>query len=702
MTMNRRLLLIDSTARSWRLETLQVETLEKDPREDYFVLSGETLCQYLLRRDSGALIIARGPLPFLSGNKATIGYVSPLTGVHHYSFVGGRAAAQLLNLGLDAICLQHQKPDLPWHWPPGHVLQRSGFSTKPYIVVSGRAPNLTVEFKPSDGLPSGQRSAFYWLLENELDSDTHAGSIFAVGEATRLGYRSANLAVDAIYHAGRGGAGAVFSRFASGLALRGEPMELSEFFPGDSSPFARNPNGAISRLLEEHCARLSDKTGGTIVKLHSTGADPSGRNTLPAWNAQRLGYPLADIGGARVLKATRDGQTGCHWCQVDCRHWHWVPADYAPGGQDAFLDDFEPTYAIFAMLGLIPADDTFQAKPDLLADVNQRLILPIEQLGCDVMNTSLGLAALFEGVETGIIPRDDAPDFLAGVNMLAGMPRGTATMPRSDDFSRPVPPTQVTTANDEMGLGPAARDDGSTNSGQRLEAAVQAVAMLRSGEAAAYPALQAIGDGPQALAERYPPMQDIVFTCGKGTLGNAGHCNALWTFLMPFSRFFGHYVGQLYKIDEELPPRSSDEEASRPFFQRIVARMLAREFFWVLANALSQCAFTFVIYSQDGQGERLSDDDLLVRILRTYGIHTSRADLMWFSQAFWAQSIDLKCRFGWQPPAASDYPRRVYEALSLALNRSPDELRELMGLLIGEWKGQAGDVMVRFGYDVPW
>jgi hypothetical protein len=29
--------------------------------------------------------------------------------------------------------------------------------------------------------------------------------------------------------------------------------------------------------------------------------------------------------------------------------------------------------------------------------------------------------------------------------------------------------------------------------------------------------------------------------------------DALWTFLMPFSRFFSHYSGQIYKIDEPLP-----------------------------------------------------------------------------------------------------------------------------------------------------
>lgn len=662
--MNRRLLLIDPVARRWRLETLRVETLEKDPREDYFVLSGEALCQYLLRRDSGALVIARGPLPFLSGNKASVGYVSPLTGVPHYSFVGGRAAAQLLNLGLDAICFHCQKCS---------SCQKPDSPGKPYVVVHGRAPGLTVEFKPASELPTGQRSAFYWLLERELGGDKHAGSIFTLGEGARLGYRSANLAVEAIYHAGRGGAGDVFARFTPALVLRGEPMEPSEFLAGDDpspspgrrSSFARNPNAAIAPLVDEHCARLSGKTGGTITKLFDTGASPSGKNTLPARNAQRLGYSLADLGGPRVLKATRQGQTGCHWCQVDCRHIHWVPADYAPGGQDVFLDDFEPTYAVFAMLGLTPAEDTLQAWLDLLADVDRRLILPIEQMGCDVINVGLGLAALFEGVERGIIPKDDVPDFVA-----------------------------------EGGGRFSSRSDG--GAGGRLEAAVQAVAMLRSGQAAEYPALRAVGDGPQALAEQYPPMQDLVFTGGKGTLGNAGHCNALWTFLMPFSRFFGHYVGQLYKIDEELPPPGSDEAAYRACFQRVVQRMLQKEFFWVLCNAFSMCAFTFVIFSQDGRGERLSDDDLLARLLRNYGIRTTRADLEWFAQAFWAQSINLKCRFGWRPPSAADFPQRVYEALSLALDQPSEELQSLMALLIEEWKQQTGKVMRRFGYEASW
>jgi aldehyde:ferredoxin oxidoreductase len=645
--MNRRLLHLDATKRCWWLETLDTDGVQKDPREDYFVLTGEPLCQYLLRRHSAAMIIARGPMPFLSGNKATIGYISPLTGVPHYSFVGGRAAAQLLNLGLDAICLQ--PPQRPEHQDP-----------QCYVVVSGRAPALKIEFKPAQDLPAGQRSAFYWLLEHELDDNRHVGSIFTIGEGALLGYRSANLAVEAIYHAGRGGAGAIFARLATALVLRGEPMEQDEFFADADTAFARNPNATIAPLLDTHCARLSAKTGGTIQKLYDTGANPPGQNTLPASNARRLGYSTADIASPRMLRATRKGQTGCHWCQVDCRHWHWVPADYAPSGRDMLLDDFEPTYAIFAMLGLTPAEDTLSSKLHLLTDVNQRIMLPIEQMGCDVINIGLGLAALFEGLGQGLVPGQDVPGFLRDL----------------------------------------APEDSSP--GCHLETAASAVAMLRTGEAVKYPALRAVGDGPQALAEEYPAMQDIVFTSGKATLGNAGHCNALWTFLMPFSRFFGHYVGQYYKVDEELPAPGSDQESYRLCFERTTARLLRREFYWLLGNALSLCAFTFVVFSQDGQGEALSDDARLVRLLRNYDIHTSRADLMWFSQAFWAQSIRLKCDFGWRPTAASDLPRRVYEGLSLALERSPGELMELMDMLIDEWKRQAGSTLRRFGYQVPW
>ncbi len=109
-----------------------------------------------------------------------------------------------------------------------------------------------------------------------------------------------------------------------------------------------------------------------------------------------------------------------------------------------------------------------------------------------------------------------------------------------------------------------------------------------------------------------------------------------------------------------------------------------------------------VIFSQDGQGERLSDNDRLVKLLRNYGVHSARADLEWFAQAFWAQSIDLKCQFGWRPPAAADFPRRVYEAFSLALERTLEEWQSLMAMLIDEWRQQAGDVVGRFGYEAAW
>jgi aldehyde:ferredoxin oxidoreductase len=639
--MKRHLLVIDATRQSFRLRSLSVETLEKDPREEYFSLSGEALCQYLLREDHEAMILARGPMPFLSGNKVTIGYLSPLTGLPHYSFVGGRAARELLNLGLDAIVLVN---------PP----QQDG--KRPYIVVSGQAPDVQVEFKKSSELPGGQRSAFYFLVEEELGGQQGKGSVFALGDGAYHGYRTANLALEAIYHAGRGGAGMAFARYASALVLRG--LETSEVWPDFGSlaqtAFARNPNAAIAGRLERYCKRLSRKDGGTITKLFVTGKDRQGKNTLPSWNAQRLGYDPADVGDAKVLLATRHGHTGCHWCQVDCRHWHWVKADYAPGGRDVFLDDFEPTYSAFAMLGLLPDEDTFEAKIRLRQEVDQRIILPIEQMGCDIIDVGLGIAALFEGLGKGLIPEGDVPSFLRQGEAVFGS----------------------------------------------IEATGRIVELLRTG-AADYPAIEAIGQGPQALAELYPQMKDSVFTCGKGTLGNAGHCNALWTFLMPFSRFFSHYAGQIYKIEGDIPAGASEGEM-KALFENVIGQMLQREYFGVLCNCLSCCAFTFVIFSQDGEGERLDDDGLLVEILSHYGIKTSPQELMWFAQAFWAQSIDLKVQFGWRPPSAQDLSGRVFEALSLALERTPEELRGLMDLLIDQWKRQAGEVMQKFGYKVVW
>jgi hypothetical protein len=171
---------------------------------------------------------------------------------------------------------------------------------------------------------------------------------------------------------------------------------------------------------------------------------------------------------------------------------------------------------------------------------------------------------------------------------------------------------------------------------------------------------------------------------------------------MPFSRFFGHYSGQIYKIKGALPPPGSAEEVIRAFCSEIVGRMLQREFFWLMGNALSQCAFTFIIFSQDGKGETLREDDLLERLLRHYGIHLTNRNLVEFSQAFWAQSIDLKRQYGWRPQSAADFPGRVYEALSVSLGRPQDELRVLMDHLIAEWKLQAGEVLARFGYSAGW
>jgi len=637
--LKRQILLIDSASRQFQLETFAVESLEKDPREEYLVLSGEPLCQYLLRRDPETLIIARGPTPFLTGNKATVGYISPLTGLPHYSYFGGRVAAQLFYLSLDAIAFKSRLPS----------------STNPFMIVSGRVPSLTVEFKEQGGLPRGQRSSFRWLVEEELNGNAESGSVITLGDGAYLGYQSSNLAAEGIYHAGRGGAGAVFARFASALVLRGEPLGPFEFFRESEAGFVRNPNREITPFIDQYCHRLSSRTGGTIVKLYKTGGQQAGKNTLPAWNAQNLGYAMADAGDERILEATREGQTGCHWCQVHCRHYHSVPADYAPMGTDLFLDDFEPAYAVHAMLGLTPTEDTFEARLDLIAEVDERLMKPIEQMGLDVIDAGLGLSAIFEGIERGIVPEDDAPDFVVQAK----------------------------------GLG-------------NLEAAAQALAVLGTREAANYPALRAVGDGPQALTKLYPEMQDILFTCGERTLGNPGHCNALWTFLMPFSRFFSHYSGQIYKIPGTLPPGEADEDTIQEFTHRIVERMLQREYFWLLCNAFSHCAFTFIIFSQDGKGEELRNDDLLTRTLGHYDIHLTNADLNEFSQAFWTQSIDLKCQYGWRPQAAAAFPRRVYEALSTTLDRPPEELETWMGHLIDEWKRQAGEVLTRFGYKAPW
>jgi aldehyde:ferredoxin oxidoreductase len=349
------------------------------------------------------------------------------------------------------------------------------------------------------------------------------------------------------------------------------------------------------------------------------------------------------LGSRRILKASRVGQTGCHWCQVNCRHWHWVPADYAPDGRDAFLDDFEPTYAIFAMLDLTPEGDRRRDKLALLDEVDRRIMQPIEQLGADVIDVGVGIAALLEGLDRGIIPAAEVPSALRG-----------------------------------RGLGD-------------LDAAAATVEALRAGSDA--PALRALSRGPQALADRYPNLP--VFTSGPRTLGNPGHANALWTFLMPFSRFFSHYSGQIYKVAGELRPGMSDAEIDA-LFQKVIRDMLRRERFIIMGNSLSMCGFTFVIFSKDGRGEEL--DDLLVRILTSQGIEISREDLQWFAEAFWAQSIALKIEHGWRPPTVDDYPQRVFTALSQALDRPVDELRLLMKRLIAEWTRQANATLYKYGY----
>jgi aldehyde:ferredoxin oxidoreductase len=314
------------------------------------------------------------------------------------------------------------------------------------------------------------------------------------------------------------------------------------------------------------------------------------------------------------------------------------------------------------MLSLRPDKDTFQARLALLREVDRRLIVPIEQMGCDIIDVGLGLAALFEGLERGIIPQSDVPPELRGAGL----------------------------------------SERATSPDQRLEAAVVAVNVLRRGiDREVYPALRAVGNGPQALAERYPAMQDILYTSGKKTMGNAGHSNALWTFLMSFSRFFSHYSGQIYKIDETLPS-NPDDETLRRIFRRVIERMFDREYQSILCNALSCCAFTFVIFGQDGLGEQLDEDDLLVRILDAYGIRTTRDDLVWFAQAFWAQSIDLKVQYGWRPPSASDLAQRVYEGLALVLAQPAEELVRWMDMLIHEWKTMARHVLGKFGYETTW
>ena len=625
----RYVLKIDAVNRSFTLEDVDPANLQKDDREDYTLFWGEALAQYLLRQNPDDFVIARGPLTRFPSNKSTVGYISPLTGVPHYSFVGGQSFREIWQLGLDAIVLTNPVNGIAEH----------------YVTVEGYVPDNQVQFIVDESLPRGQRSAYYYLVGKELEGQALWGSIFTLGHGAYHGYRSANVAVEAMYHAGRGGAGAVMRKFTRALVLHlggrrsfnpdGLPME----------PFKR---------LEKYSSRLSCKDAGTIIKLAATGKDPAGKNTLPAWNAQRLGYPMADIGGGEILLATREGKAGCYWCPVTCRHYHTMPVDYAPDGKDLFLDDFEPAYSIFAMLGITAQEDTKEAKIKMLEEVDREIFLLIEQAGLDVMDVGVGIAALYEGISRGLIPLSDVPDSLHQ---------------KENNFGS-------------------------------VEKAHQIMELLESNDHE-YPAIRCLGDGPQALVDAYPEMRDLVFTCGAKTLGNPGHCNKLWTFLMPFSRFFSHYSGQIYKVSGSIP-ENPDQDTLKQLFQQVTKEMFRREYFSILCNTLSCCAFGFVIFTEGGAGVELSRDDLLVDILRFYGIETTREELIRFAQNFLVQSIDLKIKHGWKPLSADDFPYRIYEAVSQAISHPPERCKEMMDVLIDEWKRQTKQLMSKYGYQAPW
>lgn len=637
----RRVLYLDPISRRYAYRRVGWSGPSDDDAADYTVLWGESLCQFILRRHPRALIIARGPLPFLSGNKATVGYVSPITRLPHYSFVGGHGFASLVELGLDAIVFDA----IGDHSSGNRELARQCC-----VTIRGRAPSLDIQWLTFDTLPSGQRSATHWLVDRVLGGHPERGSVFVTGEAAQHGYRTANLAVEGLYHAGRGGAGYVFGKYARALVLEGEPMSLDGYLSDRAETLRGLRQREIQPRLQRYCERLSNPLGGTITKLWRTGQGDE--PTLPAHNAQSLGYELASLGAERVLRRARDGQTGCRWCQVNCRHWHWVPVDYTPDGRDRYLDDFEPTYALFAMLDLRADVSTRSELIKFRDEVEQSLVVPIEELGTDVIDLGVGLSALFYGVEHNLIPKADLPSYLQ--------------------------------------QGPYFGN---------LEKAAQVVSALRTGNVS--PAVRVLGDGAQALAERYPALQPHVFTSGSNTLANPGHANALWTFMMAFSRFFSHYSGQIYKIPGSLDEVRTVSER-RSLFRRVVRDMIQREIHLCLGNTLSLCGFTFVIFSEDGDGQNLASDDLLRRTLSLYGIDLQTSDLVWYAQSYWAQSIKMKTDAGWTPPTASEIPNCVYALLAQSLDRSEDTLTMMMGELIHEWKHQAGSILRFHGHEVPW
>ena len=623
------ILKIDAGNRSFKLESIDPANLQKNDQEDYSIFWGESLAQYLLRQNPHDLVIARGPLVRFPSNKAAVGYISPLTGVPHYSFVGGQSFREIWSLGLDAIVLTNPLDDTAEH----------------YVEISGHAPDVNVKFVLDESLPKGQRSAYYYLVTKELGGNALWGSVFTLGYGAYHGYLSANVAVEAMYHAGRGGAGSIMRKFTRALVLHSG--RRYEFDP-EGLPMKAFQN------LEKYSSRLGCKDAGTIIKLAATGKDPAGKNTLPAWNAKRLGYPMAEIGESEILLATREGKAGCYWCPVTCRHYHTMPVDYSPDGVDLFLDDFEPAYSVFAMLGLVAEQDTKEARINMLREVDREIFLPIEQSGCDVIDTGVAMAALYEGIAEGLVPLSHVPDFLH---------------------------------HKERNFG-------------SIENAHKIMELLESNDHE-YPAIRCLGDGPQALVKAYPEMRDSVFTCGINTLGNPGHCNKLWTFLMPFSRFFSHYSGQIYKVSGSIP-EDSDQETLQRLFSQVIQEMFQREYFSILCNTLSCCAFGFVIFTEGGSGVELSRDDLLVEVLDFYGIETSRKELMKFAQNFLAQSIDLKIKHGWQPLNADQFPYRIYEAVSQAISHPPERCKEMMDILIDEWKRQTKQLMSKYGYNAPW
>lgn len=634
-TQVRTVLWIDVQNRTSEVRELPADGKAQDRPGIYPFMGGETLCQRLLRDETETMVLARGPLPFFPGNKLSIGYISPLTQLPHYSFVGGHAAAHLVFLGLDAIVLRPATDDVSW-----------------YVVLDGKAPDVEVRFEDSSDLPHGQREAQYWLIARELGSEFKAGSVFTIGDGAYHGYADANVAVEGIFHAGRGGAGNVFARMTHALVLKGHAASAQELLGRKYRPFMDLVKGKISPLIDKRCARLGKPDTGTIVKMAATGGRSDGKNTMPSRNAMKLGYEAAALGAGETLLAVRDGHTACRWCEVRCRHYTWVDADYAPGGKDALLDDFEPFYSMCSMLDLRPDDSSFEALLRLRSTADERLFLPIEQMGCDVIDVGLAMAALFEGVEAGIIPKDDVPEFMHDKQLFGDM-----------------------------------------------DVAAAVVQVLRDG-AADYPAIRALGAGPNGLVELYPPMKDHVFTCGPRTLGNAGHCNKLWTFLMPFSRFFSHYSGQIYKIDEDLPAGVSDDDA-RKVFRRVIERMLAREAISVISNALSMCSFVFVIFTKDGDGETL-DTGLLADVLELFGIDVSSEEAQRQAMAFIAQSMQFRQETGWSPPLVADYPNRIFEGVSQVTGDSPERCRELFELLVDEWRNSMRALMAENGYEASW